>query len=178
MAFCPRCGHRRLGNFRYCTQCNFDFDDPSPATQSSPAASSPVAAPPASSQQNQLATWAGLSWLASAALLAFLAFQQFEAASLASSIGLGDASEITATAAWNGLQAIITAFFAVRCLRGPDRGFLTTSVAWAVVNVGFGVYQVVNGATYWVFYAFLIASGLAGVLSWAARDQAPAKAKE
>lgn len=170
MAFCPRCGHKRLGNFRFCTQCNFDFDEPlaTAAAQTPPPPDVPSARGP-------LATYAGVAWLATAAMMAFLAFQQLEAAQSLRLLGIAGGEDLTLTAVLNGVSALITAVLGLRCLAGATWGFLHKSAIWALVNVGFGVWQVVNGATYWVFYATIIASGLAGLLSWAARADAPEK---
>ena len=46
-AFCPRCGIPRLGSFRYCRSCQFDFDAMAPAVVPAPV---PVAAVPAAAQ--------------------------------------------------------------------------------------------------------------------------------
>ena len=40
--FCPTCGTRRVGAFRYCRSCQFDFDSPDVA----PAIGVAIAAPP------------------------------------------------------------------------------------------------------------------------------------
>jgi hypothetical protein len=71
------------------------------------------------------------------------------------------------------VSALLTAYFGARCLRSPTRGFLGTSTAWGVLNVAWGVYQVANGATYSLFYVIIVASALAGILSFVARDTAP-----
>jgi hypothetical protein len=44
--FCPRCGTPRVGAFRFCTKCQYDFDAP-PEAQAEPLAMAPVPPPPA-----------------------------------------------------------------------------------------------------------------------------------
>jgi hypothetical protein len=48
-SFCPSCGTKRVGNFRFCRSCGFDFDrfeHERASTQGSPAESPVVSAPP------------------------------------------------------------------------------------------------------------------------------------
>jgi len=49
--FCPTCGTRRVGAFRYCRSCQFDFDsldvEPAIAAPIAPPASFEMVAPPA-----------------------------------------------------------------------------------------------------------------------------------
>lgn len=127
----------------------------------------------AGTSDNLSATLAGVAWLAAAAILAYLAFEQWSLGSNLVAAGLADQG-LRATAAWNGLSALLTAYFGARCLRQPNRSFLTTSVGWAILNVALGIYQVVNGVGETLFVLTIVASGLAGVLSFAARDAAPA----
>jgi hypothetical protein len=47
-AFCPRCGTARIGSFRFCRSCGFDFDaDPTSQASAGMPMASPAAAPPA-----------------------------------------------------------------------------------------------------------------------------------
>jgi hypothetical protein len=46
-SFCPSCGHKRLGNYRFCASCKFDFDELTPGSVPPPASSSePAMLPP------------------------------------------------------------------------------------------------------------------------------------
>jgi hypothetical protein len=185
--FCPRCGTQRTGSFRFCRSCGLDFDTATGAesrgvvlpseSYRAPISGQPVPSPaPAAAEQNTVALLAGVLWLAAAAVTAFLAFQQWEAGNALTGIGLSDEG-LVASAAWNGVSALLTAYFGARCLRSPTKGFLGTSTAWGVLNVAWGVYQVANGATYSLFYLIIVASALAGILSFAARDTAPPSAR-
>jgi len=139
-----------------------------------PAAPVPAAAPApiAMTSSSQMALGAGLAWLAAAALTAFLAFQQYTAYQELTALGQSGLG-LDGSAIENGIAALITAYFAIRCFQRPGRSFWSWSLFWAVVNVGFGVIQVVAGATYWVFFLVIIVSGAAGFLSLAARREVP-----
>ena len=172
--FCPQCGTARVGAFRYCRECRFDFDAsaagvPAPPPPAIPAPLVPIARP---SADNLNAPLAGVAWLAAAAILAYLAYSQWSVGSALASAGLPDGN-LRGVAAWNVVSALLTAYFGARCLRDPDKGFLRTSVAWAVLNVALGVYQLTNGVGDALFALTIIASALAGVLSFAAREAAP-----
>jgi hypothetical protein len=174
--FCPKCGTPRVGAFRYCQGCRYDFDEaPVSAPPSAVPAAAPILSAPAApaSADNLPATLAGVAWLGCAGILAFLAYAQWSLGSTLTSVGLSDEG-LPAIAAWNGLSGLLTAYFGARCLRRPDKGFLMTSVGWAVLNVVWGTYQVINGVGESLFVLTIVASGLAGVLSFAARDAAPA----
>jgi inner membrane protein involved in colicin E2 resistance len=86
-------------------------------------------------------------------------------------VGVGDEG-LAGYAIANAVSSLLTAFFGARCLRNPTRGFLGTSAAFAVLNVVWGVIQVANGASHWLFYATIVAAALAGVMSFVARDTA------
>jgi hypothetical protein len=142
-----------------------------PAGASAPAVALPNAATTAAvPSSSSMATGAGIAWLATAALAAFLAFQQWQAFQELTALGQSGLG-LDTDAIVNGIGALITAYFAIRCFQRPSRGFWSWSVTWAVVNVGFGVIQVAGGATYWVFFLTIIASGVAGFLSLAARTE-------
>lgn len=172
---CPQCGTARIGSFRFCRSCQFDFDA-LPAITRAPSSGAPAAAPAALPvavpAPNTAAALAAVAWLATAAATGFLALHQWDAGQILTSLGQSGQG-LAANAIGHGLAAILTAYFGARCLRDPSRSFLTASMFWGVLNVVLGVYQVANGATDWLFYAVLVASGLAGVLSFAARDAAP-----
>ena len=173
-SFCPNCGHKRLGNFRFCTGCKFDFDmgtmAPTPAAYVAPSpAVTPAPPAPTVVPSNTLALLAGLAWLGTAAVTAYLAFLQLDYGNTLRAAGLDDQG-LSGLALWNGMSAILTAVFGAKCLRNPTRGFLGFSIFWGVVSVGWGTYQVINGATHWAFIAGLIGAGLAGILSFVARE--------
>jgi len=142
---------------------------------SAPPAAVPAAAaaPIAQANSSQMALGAGLAWLAAAALTGFLALQQWQAYQELTALGQAGLG-LDGAAIENGVAAVITAYFAIRCFQRPGRTFWSWSLFWAVVNVGFGVIQVVGGATYWVFFLVIIASGAAGFLSLAARREVQA----
>lgn len=175
--FCPQCGNRRTGAFRFCRSCGFDFDaaPTAPATPALPAAP-PMQAPQASQTMNSasapsstnLTLLAGISWLVSAGATGFLAYQQWS---------LGTAfrtDELTTTAAWNAVAAAITLYFAARLIASPSRALLDRSAAWGVLSVASGVVQI---AAFTVrsdlFVLAVITAAVAGGLSFVGRQQMP-----
>lgn len=76
-AFCPRCGTQRLGSFRYCRSCQFDFNGepvaPQPAQASRPTA---VAAIPARRRRTPLVAAIALVVLAAIFVGGWLSSQQ------------------------------------------------------------------------------------------------------
>jgi hypothetical protein len=154
-SFCPSCGIRRLGGFRFCRSCGFDFDVSAPQAPGAPPfatkgpSAGPTAAPPlpaapsptpAAGQRNDLATFAGIAWLAAAAATAFLAFLQWDVSRTLAGVGVADEG-LAGYAIANAVGALLTAFFGARCLRSPTRGFLGTSAAFAVLNVRLGCHS-------------------------------------
>jgi hypothetical protein len=99
--------------------------------------------------------------------MGYLAFEQWSLASL-----LG--GDLASTALFNGVAAAITAYFGARCLQRPRRGSLTNASWWAGLNVLWGVYQIANGVTYGLFFLVLVGTAVAGILSFVAREHAPA----
>lgn len=172
--FCPQCGHKRLGNFRYCTSCRFDFDtataqdapEPTPSLEPRP---NPATQP---TPDRTIEILAGIAWLIAAVLLGYLGLQQFQAASVADFYGL-NADDYRQSAIWNLVSAAITLYFGVRVLRTSTVGLLGWSVAWAIVTVLLGIYQINEGFTGDVFLGYIVASGAAGILSLVAARQMP-----
>ncbi len=181
--FCPRCGTARVGQFRYCRACQFDFDALPPSSVAPIAQSfseryrsAPVPPQaPATTQaagSNTVAQAAGIAWLLTAAATGYLALLQFGVVGT-----LFDDGTYQAYAFWNGIAAALTAYFGARCLTNPPRGFLGTSTAWGALSVLSGVYQIANGATNDLFLLATLGAGVAGVLSFAARSAAPVSGK-
>jgi hypothetical protein len=156
--FCPNCGTPRVEGARFCASCGLAFD------QMAPAAAPILASGGAGSITT--ATFAGLAWLTTAALMGYLAFEQWSYSSFVPALA--------ADALVNALFALVTAYFGARCLQRPRRQALTNAAVWAALNVAWGVYQVVNRTTYELFYLVLIATAVAGVLSFVGREQVPA----
>lgn len=181
--FCPSCGNPRVGAFQFCRSCGYDFEALEP-TASGPnfhqaadttRTSSPMVAPapsgtspttPAAATAN-LPLIGGLAWIACAALIGYLAYQQWV---VGRAFG---AEDFTANAVWNLVSAAITLYFGVRLLREPSRETLKRSAYWAVITVLWGGYQVVAlDVTSDIFVLSLIAAAVAGVVSWVARNRA------
>lgn len=170
-AFCPQCGAKRLGNYRFCTTCKFDYDamagGQAPATHAAPApAPSPTAASPSGS--SPVVLLAGVSWIACAALTGYLAILQLSYAG-----SFVDDGTLTEAAIWNGGAAALTLFFGAKLLTSPSRGFLGTSVAVAALVLVWNIYSVLNGVTHWAYIGATVAALAAGVLSFAARSAWP-----
>jgi hypothetical protein len=188
--FCPRCGTPRLGAFRFCRSCQFDYDG-LPASQPVPSviAPNPFTPPPAPAPASlpQPATGpstvvagpgdpsrtlrqiAGIAWLVCAALIAYLGLLQLGYVGT-----VVDDGSLQITGIWNLVAAAITMFFGARLLTKADRGFLGTSTAWAALTVLWQGYQIANGATHEAYIAATVAALVAGVLSYAARSGMPA----
>lgn len=176
-AACPRCGQPLVGGYRFCRSCGLDLAlvDPPVAGGASavpyPDPFGPIAAiPPASvaAPANQLAAAGGVAWIIAAALTGYLALLQFGFVGT-----ILDGGSLQALAIWNGFAAALTLYFGVRCLKEPPRGFLTTMVAWGVLNVVWGINQVSGGASHWAYLGSIVAAGVAGGLCLAARSGAP-----
>lgn len=182
IGYCPQCGTRRVGTMRFCTQCRFDFQSirSSPAgtltslTRSSPPSQPPAAAAPMPqtaavpveaehTEPNQtVAVLAGIAWLIGAAAIGFLALLQLQY----SSFGFPDSDEAMGLAAWNGITALITAYFGAMAIIKPSAGRMAGGVVWAVLNVAFGAYQVSQGVSHEAFILALVAFSVAGVLAF------------
>jgi hypothetical protein len=96
---CPQCGTARIGSFRFCRSCQFDFDA-LPAITRAPSSAAPAAAPaalpvavPAPNTAvavpapNTAAALAAVAWLATAAATGFLALHQWDAGQILTSLG-------------------------------------------------------------------------------------------
>jgi hypothetical protein len=174
--FCPNCGTARQGAFRFCRSCGLDFDavPEAPPKLAWAVAAPTTATPEAQSYDNPAATFAGIAWIICAALTGYLALLQFGTARNLTSLGL-DPGDLQTFALWNGVAAAVTVYFGVRLLQRPRRGFVNTSTAWGVLSVGGGIVQIASGATNDIFLGSIVAAGVAGVLSLAARAAAPEK---
>jgi len=173
-AFCPRCGTPRAGSFRFCRSCGLDFDDvPSsagPTDKGVPPGATTPTVPPMS--DNPAARFGGVAWILCAALTGYLALLQLGAAQTLAALGL-DQGDLQTYAAWNGIAAVVTVVFGVRLLQRPTRGTLNWSIAWGILSVIGGVTQIGSGASNDVFIGSIVAAGVAGALSYAARGVAP-----
>jgi len=188
-AFCPHCGAKRPEWARFCASCGQAYDN-APAAAQEPSSVLPPLAPPAASgwaqtpitpppvpaapgQATQVTTLAGLAWIVCAALTGYLAFIQLGYAGTV----LDDGS-LQSAALWNGVTAALTLFFGAKLLTKPDRGFLGTSTAWAVLVVLWNGYNIMNGATHEAYIGATVAALAAGVLSWSARSGMPVAPQE
>ncbi len=162
--FCPNCGTPRTLGARFCASCGQAFlsGEAGPAGTLSPPGSDAATA----------ALLGGLSWLVTAALTAYLAFQQWDLSRTLSVLGLSDEG-LGAYAAVNAITGLITLFFGARLLTGPSRGLLGTSIAWSILSVLGGVAQLTGGTGNDIFALGIIAAAAAGVLSYVARQALP-----
>jgi hypothetical protein len=169
---CPRCGQPLLGGYRFCRACGLDVGG-SPMAAMPPAqvpAYSPITAPLVGTPQptNVLAVIGGVAWIISAALTGYLALLQFGFVGT-----ILDGGSLQTLAISNGVAAALTVYFGIRCVMNPTRGFLSTMVAWGVLDVSWGLYQISGGVTHWAYLGAVVASGVAGLVCLAARAQAP-----
>jgi hypothetical protein len=107
-----------------------------------------------------------------AALTGYLALLQLGAAQTLARLGLNQ-GDLQTYAAWNGISAFVTVVFGVRLLQRPTRGTLNWSIGWAILSVIGGAIQVSSGASNDIFLGSIVAAGVAGALSYAARGLAP-----
>jgi hypothetical protein len=144
---------------------------PPPATgwAQTPNPTTPPPAPATPGQSTQVTTLAGLAWIACAGLTGYLAFIQLGYVGT-----VVDDGSLQSNALWNGVTAALTLFFGAKLLTKPDRGFLGTSAAWAVLVVLWNGYNIMNGATHEAYIGATVAALAAGVLSWSARSGMPA----
>jgi hypothetical protein len=151
--YCMSCGAIRVGDARFCGTCGHPFDAGLPST----------AAP--SGDANTAKMVAGLAWIGCAALTAYLGFIQLGYVGT-----VLDEGSLSATAIWNLIAGALTLFFGARLLTNADRGFLGTSVAWAILFVVWDAYQIANGVTHWAYIGSTVAALVAGVMSYVARQ--------
>ena len=157
--FCPSCGTPRSGTLRFCAGCGADLDEgPTPAA-------TPALADRAGSN---VARYAGIAWILSAALIGYLALIQLGYVG-----SIFDTGQFQELAIWNGLTALITLYFAARLLMSPTTKILFNSIAWAALTVVWGAYQISQGVTHDAYIGAIVAAAVAGVLSFVARQAMP-----
>jgi hypothetical protein len=83
--------------------------------------------------------------------------------------------DLRLTAGLNGLFALLTLYFGIKLLRHPTRGFLQTSMAWAVLNAIWNGYSIANGVTNGAYLGATIAAIAAGAFSFVAWSRTPSK---
>jgi len=177
IGYCPQCGHQRVSNLRFCTQCRFDFESVrltgrgtvtsltrTPIDPGSTRGASTAPPLAESAPEQTVPIIAGIAWLIGAAAVGYLAFLQLRY----SGLGLADADDARGLALWNGLSAAITAYFGAMAIVAPSRGRMGGAVLWAIINVGWGGYQVSQGLTHEAFILALVAFAVAGVLAFVA----------
>lgn len=128
--FCPQCGNARIGAFRFCRSCGFDYDS-SPPPNSVPRPAAPIANTGA---RPGVFSMAGALWLVVAALNLFvllllaaaLAVDGFDAGGL---LGL----------ALGALLVLLAFAVGTRLLRAPTRPNAYRSAALAVVFLFFTI---------------------------------------
>jgi len=128
---------------------------------SGPAAAAPSPRPPQQPVQH-LAIITGISWLAGAAAISYLAFLQLQYSSVSRR---AMADEVRALALWNGFSAAITVYFGAMLLMKPSRSRAIMGSIWGGASVIYGAYQVSDGVRHPAFLFALVCFGLAGVLS-------------
>jgi hypothetical protein len=183
-AFCPHCGAKRPEWAKFCGTCGQSYDAPPAAvttgqgsTKSPPPTPppAPIPAPPGSAPSDverpavPTSVLAGVAWILGAALTGYLGLLQLGYAGTEF-----DDGSLQFTAIWNLVAAALQLFFGAKLLTKPDRGFLGTSVAWAVLVVAWNGYNIMNGATHFAYIGATVCALAAGVLSWAARSAMPA----
>ncbi len=169
-AFCPQCGAPHDDDARFCPKCGqpvaaapLSYSEKYAGTPYGGSVITPQGPAAAAAAANQAATFGGVLWIVAALFTGYLALLQLGYGSI-----LG--GNLQALGLWNGLAALLTAYFGVRCLTSPSRSFLNWAVFWAVLNVGLGVVQIAGGATHWAYLGSVVSAAIAGVLCFAARD--------
>ncbi len=152
-AFCAQCGAVRLAEASFCPSCGRPY-------------AGARAAPDAPSGTN-IATAAGVVWLISAVVTAFVGYQRWTLAQALEAAGLS-AGDWRAIAAWNAAACLITLAFGARILLRPGRRVLALSVLWAVVMVVGGVAQFASDIGP-ALVVSVVTAGVAGVLSFVGR---------
>lgn len=165
--FCPNCGAPRAPGARFCGSCGQPFE----AAAAVSTTGSPQTGPGVSSPPNT-AAMAGLAWLITAALTAYLAYEQWSLSQAVVALGISDEG-LAGYAGWNAIAAAITLFFGARLLTTPSRKLLDRSAAWAALSVLGGVAQIALSAGSGLFALVTIGSAVAGVLSYVGRQAIP-----
>lgn len=168
-AFCPHCGARRPEWARFCGACGNGYDAPAVGTRPvgtvppaplgptpSPAVSAAVPLPVAENPR-QLATLAGVAWIAAALLIGYLAMLQFQYASEVE--GLGE------VAVWNVASAALSVAAGALVIASPSRSRLMGSAVFGTLGAAYQVWQISEGATNEAFLGATVAYGAAAVLS-------------
>ena len=150
------CGALRVDDARFCGTCGHPFNagSSSPATGARGIASSAKVA-------------AGLAWLGCAALTAYLGFVQLRDAPVT------DEGSFPVVGIGNLIAAATTLLVGSRVLTNADRGFLASSVAWAVFVVVWNGGQIAYGVTHWASVGAIVAALVAGVMSIVASRSMP-----
>lgn len=121
---------------------------------------------------------AGVAWLVSAALLAALAVEQWNAAQLVDALRALGASlgvdtgyaDVRPYAIVNALQAAVVAILGIKLIQYPTRGAANWSIALAVLSVLAGVVQPSALANV-AFIGSIAAALVAGVLAYQAKPE-------
>jgi len=184
-AYCPRCGTQRVGGFQFCAGCGLAFDTIGQSPSGAPGGgwTVPASAPGTVGGTGlKKETLAGAAWVLGALLIGYLAIEQLSAAGTIArlqafdqSLGVtytgASQSDYQVSAVWNGVVAVLTAFFAFRLLRDPSDRDLRVSVTWGVINVVIGIIEVANGVSAEAFLAATVVMGAAGIASFAALQE-------
>lgn len=164
--YCPSCGAVRPPGAAFCASCGRRFETDSPTISPQAVAGSPATlSTPAAASSASPALMAGVAWIVAAALTGYLAYQQW---SIGSFLG---SSDLQTTAAWNAFACVVTLYFAAKLITAPSRKLLDRSAAWAVLSVLLGLVQITVAGD--IFALAIIATGVAGVLSWVGRQGWP-----
>ena len=128
--------------------------------------------PSAPAEPSAVSMLAGGTWLAAAAISAYVALLQFNAH--AALVARGLPGDLLAYAIVNGIAGALTVGLGVRLLGGPGRGFLVLSFVWGVPIGALGVYQAWQGRSDIVLLVG-VAAGVAALLSLVALKRTPAR---
>jgi hypothetical protein len=174
-----------VGGFQFCAGCGLAFDTIGQSPSGAPGGgwTVPASAPGTVGGTGlKKETLAGAAWVLGALLIGYLAIEQLSAAGTITSLQALDQSvgatysgvspsDLQVEAVWNGVVAVLTAFFAFRLLRVPSDRDLRISVTWAAINVVIGVIEVANGVSAAAFLAATVVMGGAGIASYAALQE-------
>jgi len=145
-----------------------------------------VAEKPSSSSSLNARLLAGITWLTSAAVIGFLAYQQwtFGQSIRGTELNVGGLADRAALVAiCSAVSALVTLCFGALVIWRPTRSLLTWSAVWAAAIVTLGVLQILgllklgSGAVGDVIILATTAIGAAGLQSFVARQDMPATAQ-